>query len=198
MPDNKSLALFDFDGTITQKDSFIEFIRFYKGEATFIFGMMLLSPFLIAYKLKIIKNWQAKQMTLKFFFRGEPVDTFKSKCQDFTTKVIPSLVKKKAIDKIEEHQQHGDRVIIVTASAEDWLQDWCKTKNIELIATQLEKVDGKVTGKILGNNCYGDEKTNRIMSYLNIRDYSTVFAYGDSKGDHAMLKLADVKLYKPF
>jgi HAD-superfamily subfamily IB hydrolase, TIGR01490 len=198
MSERKTLALFDFDGTITKKDSFIEFIRFYKGEATFIFGMMLLSPFLIAYKLKIIKNWQAKQMTLKFFFRGETVDAFKSKCQDFATKVIPTLLKKKAIDKIEEHQQHGDRVIIVTASAEDWLEDWCKTKNIELIATRLEKVDGKITGNILGKNCYGEEKSNRILSYVRITDYSRVFAYGDSKGDDAMLKLANVKLYKPF
>lgn len=198
MSNDKTLALFDFDGTITKKDSFIEFIRFYKGEATFIFGMMLLSPFLIAYKLKIIKNWQAKQQTLSFFFRGESVDTFQSRCKDFSARVIPTILKQKAIEKIQEHQQNGDRVVIVTASAQDWLQDWCKKKNIELIATQLEKVNGKITGKISGKNCYGDEKTNRILSYLNIKDYSRVFAYGDSKGDEAMLKLADVKLYKPF
>lgn len=59
---HKQLALFDFDGTITTDDSLIKFIRFVVGDAKTLWGMLLLSPMLIIYKLKLISNYKAKQM----------------------------------------------------------------------------------------------------------------------------------------
>ena len=44
-----NLALFDFDGTITNRDSFIDFIKFAKGNLKFFQGFMILSPILILY-----------------------------------------------------------------------------------------------------------------------------------------------------
>ena len=55
------LALFDFDGTITTDDSLIKFIRFVVGDIKTLWGMILLSPMLITYKLKLIPNYKAKQ-----------------------------------------------------------------------------------------------------------------------------------------
>ena len=55
-----NLALFDFDGTITKNDSLIKFIRFAVGDLKFVFGLFILSPVLLAYKIKLIPNFKAK------------------------------------------------------------------------------------------------------------------------------------------
>ena len=53
----KAIAFFDFDGTITTKDTLLEFIRFSKGRFRFYLGFLLYSPYLIAYKIKLIAGW---------------------------------------------------------------------------------------------------------------------------------------------
>ena len=47
----KRVAVFDFDGTITRKDTLIEFIRFAKGSAALYWGLLLHLPWLILMKL---------------------------------------------------------------------------------------------------------------------------------------------------
>lgn len=52
---------FDFDGTLTTKDTLIEFIRFSKGRVRLFLGFLLFSPLLILMKLHLYPNWKAKQ-----------------------------------------------------------------------------------------------------------------------------------------
>ena len=76
---NGRIAFFDFDGTITTKDTLLEFIKFYKGKYQFYLGFLVYSPFLVAYKLKIIPNYVAKQKVLQYFFsifQSVPVSSF--------------------------------------------------------------------------------------------------------------------------
>ena len=67
------LALFDFDGTIYKADSFIDFIRFVKGDFKTLFGIIILAPMLIMYKLKFISNHAAKIKVFTYFFKGEGI-----------------------------------------------------------------------------------------------------------------------------
>jgi hypothetical protein len=62
------LLFFDFDGTITTKDTLLEFIKFSKGKLNFLSGFLIYSPFLVAYKLGIISNQSAKEKVLATFF----------------------------------------------------------------------------------------------------------------------------------
>jgi phosphatidylglycerophosphatase C len=195
---NSHLALFDFDGTITNQDSFFYFIQYYKGRLSFIFGLIILLPLLFLYKLGLIKNSKAKEFVLTYFFKNDPLNKFQEKCDAFGATVIPEIIKPKALETIETHLKNGHRVIIITASAENWLSYWCRNTHIELIATRLEVKNGILTGKIAGNNCYGDEKVKRLKEYLNLSSYPNIYAYGDSKGDLPMLELANHKFYKTF
>lgn len=193
-----SLALFDFDGTITKKDSFLEFIKFYRGKLPFFLGLLVLSPLLILMKLKFLRNSKVKEITFGFFFRNEPYQKFTEKCKEFSLKIIPRLIKQNAFLTLETHVKNGDRVVIVSASAENWLQDWCKSMNIELIGTKLQIINGLITGKIDGKNCYGPEKVTRLKQYLNVSEYQQIYAYGDSRGDYELLELAHQKRYQYF
>ncbi len=192
------LAIFDFDGTITKKDSFIELIKYNKGLASFYTGFILLSPLLLLYKAKIIKNWRAKEIVFTYFFRNEVFNDFKNSCKEFSMKIIPDLIKPHALETIRNHINNGDRVIVISASFEDTLIDWCESMHIELIGTKISVNEGLVTGKISGKNCYGAEKVNRLNQYLDMQQYSEIYAYGDSRGDLPMMELANHKFYRSF
>ena len=192
------LALFDFDGTITSRDSFIEFIRFCKGSLSLYFGFFLLFPALILMKLKLVPNWKVKEWAIIYFFGNTSSEVFQKKCTEFAEKALPQLIKPNANNALQKHTNEGHRVILVSASPENYLQTWCKQQNIELIGTRLEQKDGKITGKIDGKNCYGQEKVNRIRSLLNTNDYTTIYAYGDSNGDREMLALSTNPNYRVF
>jgi HAD superfamily phosphoserine phosphatase-like hydrolase len=85
----------------------------------------------------------------------------------------------------------------VSASADLWLKDWCTQEGIaDLLATQLEVVNGVLTGNLASANCRGPEKVRRIQELLDIRDYERIFAYGDSSGDQEMLALAHEAWYR--
>jgi len=192
------LALFDLDGTITTKDTFLEFIKYYHGSAKFYTGFLLTSPWLVLFKLGLIPNWRAKEKVLEYFFNNEIQESFLAKGEQFSDKVLPSLVKADALTQLKKHQEQNHRVIIVTASAEDWVARWCATQGVEVLATRLQKINGKVSGKIEGSNCYGEEKVRRIKAHLDLSTYDEIYAYGDSSGDRPMLALAQYPHYRFF
>ena len=198
MKKNNTLALFDFDGTITRKDTFLAFIRFTHGSLRYWLGMWVLSPLLVLYALKVIPNNRAKVFVFRYFFGGWKYERFKKAGEDFCAAALPALLRKSAIEKIQFHQQHQHRLIVVTASAGEWVHPWCQTMGMEIISTKLEVVDEKITGRLAGTNCYGPEKVNRIQQVLQLQDYPVIYAYGDSNGDKEMLAIAQHSHYKPF
>lgn len=192
------LVLFDFDGTLTRKDTFIEFIKFCKGRAGFLWGVVILSPLLVMYKLKLVRNWRAKEILFGFFFKGISRHEFQRKGREFALSVVPSLIRPSAANCISQHRVSGNRMIIVTASAEEWIKPWAESLNIEIISTRWEFKNDRLTGKILGANCYGPEKRTRIEKEIDLSKYKLISVYGDTSGDKEMLQLGTSKFFKHF
>ena len=63
---SQHLAVFDFDGTLTNVDSSLKFLAFVSGRAYF-FKMLLLSPVLIAFVLRLKRTVPAKEKVFKSF-----------------------------------------------------------------------------------------------------------------------------------
>ena len=195
---SKNLALFDFDGTLTKKDTFLEYLKFAFGKSAFITGFLLHSPFLVAMKFKLYPNWKAKEKILTHFFKGRPVQELDQAAIKFTEEAIPQLMRKSGLQQLEAHLAAGDRVYIVSASASLWVKAWCKKMGIDLISTELEIENDYFTGKIKGFNCYGPEKVRRVKALESLNDYDHIYAYGDSSGDKEMLAIADKPHYQYF
>lgn len=192
------LALFDFDGTITTRDSFRDFLIFAVGKLKFLQGMIFLSPWLAMYVLKIIPNWKAKQRVMTWFFAGMKNNQLELIARKFATESLPKIVKKSALSRLKWHLGEGHRVIVVSASTEKYLKYWCEDNGIEIIGTRLEIENDLITGKFDGKNCWGPEKVKRIEKYLNLDDFEYVYAYGDSRGDREMLLIADESGFRNF
>lgn len=194
----KRLAVFDFDGTLTYKDSFLSFIRFYKGSLPFYSGMLQMAPWLVAYKLKLYPNWKAKEKVLTHFFSQTTEEEFREKGRRFARELIPAMLRPKAKEALQKHKEAGDRIVVVSASAEPWLEAWCEAEGIELVATVLECREGRITGRLNGKNCYGMEKVERLKQHLPLEDFCEVYVYGDSAGDRELLELATHPNYRVF
>ncbi|MEJ7735852.1 MAG: HAD-IB family hydrolase [Chitinophagaceae bacterium] len=195
---NQRIAFFDFDGTITTKDTLLEFLKFYKGSFRFYTGFLLNIPYLLAYKLKIIPNYTAKQKVLQHFFKGEKIDVFQQYCDKFSDQVLPMLIRPKALQEIKKLKALNTTIVIVSASAENWITKWAVKNELELIGTRLATDGNTITGKLKGNNCYGEEKVCRIREHFDLSSYKKIYCYGDSEGDKSMLNIATVPFYKPF
>jgi len=190
-----ALALFDFDGTVTRKDSLVDFLLFDLGKFRFFFGFLLISPLVALYLLKIYPQEKMKVMVLKIFYRGRIFDNFKRACEDYGREELPKIIRSEAQEKINWHLKNGHQVVIVTATLEYYLEGWCQKQNITLVASRIEVANGRITGKLIGKVCTGEEKVRRIKENFTLDDFDRIYAYGDSRGDLPMLALAQEKYY---
>lgn len=194
----KKLVVFDFDGTLTSKDSMLLLAAYHHGFFRFWLGMLRLSPWLVLYKIGLLSNWKAKQFFLNRFFGEMEENEFQSLCDRFGEEVIPNILRPGAMDVVQGYQQSGDEVVIVSASAENWLKSWCKQHDLPFLATRLEFQNGRLTGKLNGKNCYGPEKVVRLKKSYDLKSFSSLIVYGDSKGDLDLIEIADEHFFKPF
>ncbi len=123
---------------------------------------------------------------------------FNDICNQFTKERLPALIRPQALKEINEHKQNHTKLVVISASPVNWVSPWCKQLNIDCIATRLEVKDERITGKISGRNCSGEEKVSCIKANYNLADFSKIYAYGDTSGDLPMLALSTHKFYRPF
>ncbi len=194
----KQLALFDFDGTITTKDTLLEYMSFCRGTIGALWVFLRLIPHAILFALKRINNQEFKERYLKLSFSGASEAELKEKAEKFTRTRLQKLIRPKALERIDWHRLRGHRIVIVSASTDLWLKPWCDQMELELISSKLEVIDGKLTGKIDGLNCRGPQKVVRIKEEIDTESYEKTYAYGDSSGDKEMLEFADDGQYRPF
>ncbi|MDR2928341.1 MAG: HAD-IB family hydrolase [Cytophagaceae bacterium] len=179
-----AIAAFDFDKTITVKDSFTDFLFYSFGYAKVIVRLFIIVPaILLPLFLRMITRERAKQCVFSFFFKGMSVDSFNHLCNGYS-KRISAIVSAEAMNRICWHRKRGDDVVIVSASIINWIRAWAKQNGIEqVIGTEPEVKNGILTGKFATPNCKGEEKVTRFLKIYPDRTLYTLYAYGDSKGD---------------
>lgn len=197
---SKSLALFDFDNTLTNKDSFWAFLKFSKSRPKIVFAALSLFPKLAAYKLSLVKNDKAKIAVIRKLFSGQKVEHVKELGVQFSKSIIPQILNEKALKKLLWHKEQGHDVAVVSASIDWYLKPWCDVMKIDCICTKIKiEKDGSVGTEYEGENVYGEQKVDAIIRRYTLANYKEIFAYGDSQsGDGPMLKLANHAFYRRF
>jgi HAD superfamily hydrolase (TIGR01490 family) len=191
-----ALALFDFDGTITFKDSFAGFIKYVVGPVRYWLGIACLTPVVIGFLSGFVRASRAKELMFTYFFGGRAAPEFERLASKYSLEKLPAMVRPNALERIEWHKQKGDTVAVVSASIDLWLKGWCAAHGVDLIATRLETKGGIVSGRFLTRNCSGREKVARIKARYDLEQFDYIYAYGDSWADRAMLDIADERYYR--
>jgi phosphatidylglycerophosphatase C len=189
-PKPKPIAAFDVDGTLTWTDSFMLFMRFVSGRWGFIVTLVKLLPVFGAYVLGLRNRDETKNRLMIAFLRGRSYPSYQEYCDDFADVAYPIIARRDALARLNAHVDARDEVVLVSASLEDYLKPWAKSLNIEtVLATRVEVVNNKLTGRMVGPNCRCEQKVNRLREHFG--DAHIVAAYGDSRGDHEMLAASE-------
>jgi phosphatidylglycerophosphatase C len=191
-----TLALFDFDGTLTRKDSFPAFLTFMLGTSGFAKALIWASPTIIAWKCGRATNQQAKEALLSAALKGKSQSSIEQAGKEFAEQCLPNLLRPQAEALLQKHKELGHETLLVSASPDAWMIPIAKQLGIKLISSRLAYKEGIFLGKLEGKNCYGQEKVERIKQELTLDQYTCIYAYGDSRGDKEMLELASHPRYK--
>ena len=195
---NKIVAYFDFDGTLSTKDTLIPFLLYCTGVWRFSLKLPQLLWVGLLYGLKIIDNQEAKQRTLTQLLKGWKAVDLEQKAKSFALTHLNKYLKPQIYAKLEWHREQGHVLILVSANLAVYLRYFAKLHKINgVIATEIVEQGGVISGRLATPNCYAGQKVLRIQDYLHAGslafDYS--YAYGNSRGDYEMLELVDEPYY---
>ncbi len=193
----KKLALFDFDGTLIAGDSLHSFLRIALPAPRLALGMAQQAPRVLAALLGMADKSRAKERLLAELFTGWNREALQEAGRTYAAKFFPRQLRPGAAQRVASYLADGFRVIIVTASMEEWVAPCAKALGAECIATRLEYREGVFTGRFATPNCIREEKVRRIQTLLDPSLSDEIHAYGDSPSDLPMLRLAQRQFYRP-
>jgi phosphatidylglycerophosphatase C len=156
----------------------------------------VLSPLIAAYRLGFLSASLMRRSIVLWGFRGRGRADIQSVGRHYSRTRLGLVVRGKALERIRWHQAQGDRVVVVSASLDVYLADWCREVGVELLCTELEERQGVLTGRYRGGDCSGSEKARRVRERYDLESFGVVYAYGDTAEDEGMLALASERFYR--
>ena len=101
-----NITLFDFDGTISSKDSFMLYTLYISGSIKFVIGLLILSPILIMYKFRLMSNQFMKSSIIRFYYKNLSLDQAEKLSKSFNSEILAKIIRRKALDRIEWHKKN--------------------------------------------------------------------------------------------
>ncbi|MCJ7932703.1 MAG: haloacid dehalogenase-like hydrolase [Chryseobacterium sp.] len=193
----KKLYCFDFDGTLTYKDTMFMYLKFYDS-TKYRIQFLRHVPLFILLKLKLAETEKVKKSFIGSILKGQTQEKIEMKSKQFFEHHYPHIVRENALDFIKNIDRNNTQSLLVTASLDIWVKPFAEELKMELVSTRAEFKNGVFTGNFVGKNCNGKEKLIRIKEEINDSKYDKIIAFGDTSGDRPMLKWANEGHYQFF
>jgi phosphatidylglycerophosphatase C len=196
--EDAGIVAFDFDGTLTVRDSFTAFLKWRTPKRAHSRAMLRLVPAALSYALHQDRG-RIKAAAVKEFLAGTPREQLEEEARAFAKVMAPRLLRPDAVEVWRRWRQRRAKLVIVTASPEVVVAPFARGLGADLLlGTELAYDDqDRVTGAFLGPNCRGPEKVTRLRAEFG-PDVRLTAAYGDTSGDREMLQIADEAGYRVF
>ena len=193
----KKLYCFDFDGTLTYKDTMFLYLKFY-NPSKYRVQFLKHIPLFILLKLKLADTEKVKKSFIGSILKGQSQTKVEEKSKQFFDEYYPKILRKNALDFISNIDHQNTKSFMVTASLDIWTKPFADKLKMQLISTKAEFSNGVFTGNFIGKNCNGNEKLVRIQKEITNDKYDKIIAFGDTSGDKPMLKWANEGHYQFF
>jgi phosphatidylglycerophosphatase C len=190
------VAAFDFDGTLSPRDNFVPFLRRVAGTAAtaraFATGALRLAP-------EGRGRWSRNAMKAELLDQlvgGRDAADLEDTARAFAAEVVARHLRAEAVERADWHRSQGHRLVMVSASLAVYLRPIAEHLQFDdVLATELEVGDdGRLTGRMQGENVRGPEKARRLNAWIARECAGAspfVWAYGDSSGDKELWARAD-------
>jgi len=194
----RPIVAFDFDGTLTIRDSFTAFLRWRAGAGGWALGLVKMAPALADYARDRDRG-RIKAASVREFLRGVSRTELEAEAERFADQAWAGFMRPDALSRWDEWGAKGALRVIVTASPETTVAPFAQRLGAEaLLGTRLV-FDGedRVTGAFASANCRGEEKVRRLRAVYG-ENLRLAAAYGDTSGDTEMLAIADEPGFRVF
>jgi phosphatidylglycerophosphatase C len=186
----RPLVAFDFDGTLTTRDSFTAFLRWRTTRARWALAGARLAPSVAGYAFNQDRG-RLKAASVRIFLQGLTRCELEAEAEAFAQASFDRLLRPDALAAWAEYARKAVPRVIVTASPEEVVAPFARRLGAEhLIGTRLAWTPQGTVGGLDGPNCRGAEKVRRLQDCFG-PDLDLRAAYGDTEGDREMLALAD-------
>ncbi|GAA0208329.1 HAD-IB family hydrolase [Brevundimonas nasdae] len=196
--DGQPIVAFDFDGTLTIRDSFTEFLRWRAGPGGWMLGLVRLAPAVAAYARNRDRG-RIKAASVREFLLGVDRATLEADAARFADQIWPRFMRPDAMKTWDEWGERGAHRVIVTASPTSTVAPFARKLGAEaLLGTEFVfDADDRITGEFAGPNCRAEEKVRRLKAAYG-QDMVLTAAYGDTSGDTEMLAMAQEPGFRVF
>ena len=195
---DQAIVAFDFDGTLTLRDSFTDFLRWRAGPGGWALGLVKMAPAVAAYAGDRDRG-RIKAASVREFLRGVARETLEADAERFADRIWDKFLRPDALACWNAWGDRGAHRVIVTASPETTVAPFARRLGAEaLLGTPLVfDADDRVTGAFASPNCRGEEKVRRLRAVYG-PDLQLAAAYGDTSGDTEMLQIAEQPGFRVF
>ena len=183
------LVFFDFDGTLTRRDTIVPFGLFLarRSRHKYLKSAQLVRLISLL-KFRILSNHQFKERFCDSLLKGESERTIEGLARRFVDGYVQRNLNTPVLEVMRGHQENGDHVCLVSSNFTFLLRVFGDTRDVSSVfATDAETAAGRFTGRLSGRACDGPEKLSRVLAYFEHKDVREATAYGDSRGDRPLL-----------
>jgi phosphatidylglycerophosphatase C len=182
------VAAFDFDGTLTKHDTLRGYLTALVGARRLTVAVMRnLAGFARAARDRSTRD-SVKERLLRSCIEGVPIERAVAVASTYAPTIA---LREDVIAHLRRHQRDGHTTVIVSASPSVYVRAAARMLGVDdVVATELEVRDGRLTGRYDGRNCRSEEKATRLEAWIAGREVE-LHAYGNSPDDDAMLRRAD-------
>lgn len=194
----QAIVAFDFDGTLTIRDSFTEFLRWRAGPGAWALGLVRMAPAVATYAHDRDRG-RIKAASVREFLKGVDRATLQADAERFADRIWDRFIRPDALACWNDWGARGAHRVIVTASPETTVAPFARRLGAEaLLGTPLVfDLEDRVTGAFASPNCRGEEKVRRLRAVYG-PEVRLAAAYGDTSGDTEMLQIADEQGFRVF
>lgn len=195
MPDSHAgqpLAVFDLDGTVTRFDTLGPFLALCLWHLPWRAPRLLWAiPALLQFTFERDRG-ALKGALLRAVLGGMTRTQLQLIAEQLVRWLLRRGVYRQALAAIQSHREHGDRLVLMSASTELYVPQLAFALGFdEVICTPLRwRADGRLDGRLAGANCRGEEKRRQLTALIERWRSARVYAYGNSGADLPHLQLA--------
>jgi phosphatidylglycerophosphatase C len=183
-------VIFDLDGTLARRDTYLLFLFCCLKE----FGLKRrptshLPFYVVFYCCGFITKARLKEAFLQSVLSGVSLERLRPIVEKYVAGLIKSGLNRRILKILQNHLNSGDRVILATASFDLYVERLAERLRVpNVVCTRAEVCLGVVTGRILGKNCRGPEKVQRLEALLAPEDWRNSILYTDHHSDLPLLQ----------
>jgi HAD superfamily hydrolase (TIGR01490 family) len=202
MPQDKiALAIFDFDGTLTEGHLWKGIAKHHRNKkikrTALLFYITSHLPYWLAAKVKLYpqdKNRANWGRDLAILFKNFSVAEARIAFEWITDKYFMPLMRPDMIQVMQEQRRQGRRIILLSGMFSEFLEVIGKRLEVDyVVGTTLEKKGEVYSGKIVPPLCFGENKSNYLQGLVQKQaldvDYGESYAYADSIYDNPVFRL---------